>query len=142
MSITGANAIYTIAIPGLFPIPQLLQGFAADDVFDTDTLESVETLMGVDGNLSAGFVFVPVKQGISIQADSISGAIFDQWYAAQQAIQDTYSAIGVIIQPTLGLKFALSNGYLTSYKPVADTKKLIQPRKFGITWNSISPASI
>jgi len=48
MDLTGANSIYTLAISSIFPSPQQLQGYAADDVFTSDPLESTETLMGVD----------------------------------------------------------------------------------------------
>jgi hypothetical protein len=142
MSITGASATYLLSIPLLFPAPIQLQGFAADDVFDTDSLESTEVLMGVDGFMSAGFVFVPVKQSIHLQADSPSNAVFDQWWTAQQAIQDTYSAVATIILPTLGIKWAMTNGYLTTYQPLSSIKKLIQPRTHAITWNNGTPASV
>ena len=81
-SITSANAIIMLTIPDLFPAPQQLQGFAADDVYGVNDLKSAEVLMGVDGKLSGGFVFVPIEWSISFQADSPSLDIFDQWWTA------------------------------------------------------------
>lgn len=141
-TITAANAIIMFSIPGLFPTPQQLQGFATDDVFDTDALESAEVMMGVDGKLSGGFVYVAIKQNYALQADSPSAIIFDQWYAVQQQIQDLYTANATVTLTSLGTKWALTKGFLTTYKPVPDAKKLLQPRKFGITWQSISPAPV
>jgi hypothetical protein len=138
--ITGANAQFTLAISGLFNAPLPLQGFAADDVFDTDAIESTETLMGVDGILSGGMVNVPVKQTVALQADSPSMFLFDQWWATQRANQMVLFAQGVVVLTSLGTKWALTNGLLTSYKPIPDTKKLLQPRRFGLTWESVSPA--
>lgn len=141
-SITGATAVVMFTIPGLFPVPIQLQGFAADDVFNTDALESAEVLMGVDGRLSGGFVFVPVKQNYMLQADSPSIEFFDTWWGSNQAIRDLYTANGLVSQPALGKKFTMTRGFLTGYKPMGDTKKLIQPQPFAITWESILPAVI
>lgn len=139
MDITAANAKLTLAIPPLFSVPQQLQGFAADDVYDLDEIESVETLMGVDGTLSGGFVWKPQPQTIMLQADSPSCALFDTWYSNQVAAQATYVAAGVLTLPAIGLKFVQTVGYLTGYK-LPGAKKLIQPRRFRITWNIVLPA--
>jgi hypothetical protein len=140
-SITGATAIVTIAIPNLFSTPQQLQGFATDDVFTTSELESAEVMMGVDGVLSAGFVYVPVEQHFALQADSASIALFDTWWATQQQVQDLYYAQGVTILKAIGKKWAMTRGVLRRYKPTPDAKKLLQPQRFMITWQSILPAA-
>lgn len=138
--ITGANATFMISVTSVFPAPVQLQGFAADDVFETDPLESVEHYMGVDGILSAGFVFVPVRMGISLQADSPSNQLFDAWWAAMQAARGVFFANGVVILPNVGQKWALAQGILQHYQPVPPVKKLLQPRKHGILWTAVSPA--
>jgi len=130
-----------LSIPGLFPVPQQLQGFAADDIFDSDAIESAETLMGVDGIMSAGFVFVPVNMHISIQADSPSNFIFDTWWATQQQNQEVFFAQGIVILNAIGTKWQLNKGSLVSYKPTPDVKKLLQPRRHTIRWQSSVPAA-
>lgn len=140
--ITGANATYMLSITDLFPAPIQLQGFAADDVFDTDPLESAEVLMGVDGFLSAGFVFVAVKQSVTLQADSNSNLIFDVWWTANQSTRSNFFANGVVLLPAINTQWAMINGALTSYPPTPNVKKLLQPRKYGITWGGISPAVV
>jgi hypothetical protein len=139
-SITGATAAYLLSIQGLYDLPQLLQGFAADDVFSTPAIKSAETLMGVDGFLSAGFVYAEIVQSISIQADSDSGALFDDWWAAQQAAEDIYYANATVGLKAIRRKWTMTRGVLTGYAPIPDVKKLLQPRKFEITWNAMSPA--
>jgi hypothetical protein len=138
--ITSANSAILVSIPQLFPIPQQLQGFAADDIFDIPAIESVETLMGVDGVLSAGFVFKPLPMEVTLQADSALNGFFDQWWTQMQATLSTFAANGVIRLPAISTKFTLSNGFLTSYKPTPAAKKLLQPRRYMITWNTIAPA--
>lgn len=140
MSLTGANSTIFLGITDLYDAPQQLQGFAADDIFDTEMVKLVETLMGVDGNLSGGFVNIERKQTIMLQADSPSNDIFDNWAEAQQAQQDTYEANGVVSIFALGQKFTLTKGFLTGYTYMPAVKKLIQPRRFEITWNRVSPS--
>jgi hypothetical protein len=139
MSITSANAILMISVPDLFPAPRQIQQFAADDVHDVDPQEVAEIMMGVDGVMTAGFVFSPVRQGISLMADSPSIAFFDQWNAAQRQIADIYFANGSVQYPGAKLKYNLSRGVLTTFPPISDAKKVLQPRKFIITWNQIVP---
>lgn len=141
-TITSANAIYTLAVSTIFDAPIQLQGFSADDIFTTEPLASAETIMGVDGRLSAGFVFVPVTQNISIQADSESNSLFEQWWAEQQNAKEVYEANGVIILPALGKKWTLTRGFLTSFPPIPDAAKTLRPRRYGIHWNFVSPAEI
>jgi hypothetical protein len=138
--ITAANSVIMVSIPDLFPVPQQLQGFAQDDIFDIPAIESVETLMGVDGNLSGGFVFKPIPMEVTLQADSLSNTFFDQWWTQMQATLSTFTANGVIRLPAVGAKTTLTRGYLTSYKPAPAGKKVLQPRRYMITWNLSAPA--
>lgn len=140
MSLTAANSTILLNIPFLFPVPQQLYGFAADDIFDVDQVKRAETYMGVDGILSGGFVWEEVKQTFSLQADSPSCALFDQWQQAEIAISDVYPAFATVILPGLQTKFACSNGFLMSASPMPTMKTLAQPRKFSISWNNVSPA--
>ena len=91
-TITAANAVFMLSVESLFPSPQQLQGFAADDVFSHALVAPVETLMGVDGFLSGGWTPQPKVQTIALQADSPSTYIFDTWYAAQEQAREVYIA--------------------------------------------------
>lgn len=142
MSITSANAVLMLSIPLLFPIPQQLQGFATDDIYDVPQIKSVEVQMGVDGVLSGGFVHTQITQSITLQADSVSNDIFDTWWTQMQAAQDTYEANGIIQLPSIGTKFAQTKGFLTGYKPLPAGKRILQPRTYEITWERIAPAPV
>lgn len=141
MDITGANANLTMWITGLFPVPVKLEGFAADDVYDLDEIDPVEVLMGVDGKLSGGFTWKAQPQTITLQADSDSCEFFDTWQRNQQAGVRVYAATGVLSLPALGLKFNQTKGFLTNYK-LPGAKKLVGPRRFRVTWESVVPAPI
>ena len=139
-SITSANAVLLLGVNNVFPVPQQLQQFAADDIFDIETLQSAEVLMGVDGWQSGGFVFVPIKQTIALQADSVSNAVFDAWWNAQQQTKDIYYAFGSITLNSLGKKYNLTRGVLVTYPPVASGRRVLQPRCYTISWQNIVPA--
>jgi hypothetical protein len=141
-SITSANSVYMLAINGLYTVPQQLQGYAADDAFATEAIETSEVTMGVDGILSAGFIFVPIKQDITLQADSASNTLFEAWYTAEQAAREKYFANAIINLPSLNRSYVLTNGVLSTYTPISDAKKVMQPRKFGITWNTVIGAPL
>lgn len=141
-TITAANSVLMLSVPLLFPVPQQLQGFMADDIFDTDQIKSVETAMGVDGILSAGFVFVEITQNFALQADSDSNNFFDTWWAQMQAAREVYFANGQIALPAVNKKFTMTRGVLSGYKPTPDAKRTLQGRRFQITWNTVAPSPV
>jgi hypothetical protein len=138
-SLTAANAVITLTVDGVFSTPQQLQQFSVDDVADVDTLTVAETLMGVDGYLSGGYVFNKVKYVYTLQADSPSCFFFDQWKLAQDSQEDTYPANGQLLLKSLGTKWTWTRGFLTEWMPAPNVKKILQPRKFSIEWESVVP---
>lgn len=141
-SITSANANFTITIPGIFTAPVALKGYSAEDIFSIDQLEPLEESMGLDGILSAGWVYQPIKQTIKLQANSPSIATFDTWFLAQQTLIDIYQAAGLITLPSLGKKWTMLNGYLKGYTPIPDAAKTLKPQTFQIVWNQMIPLQI
>lgn len=140
MSITSANAVLTISQPILFSSPVQLQGFAVDDIYDMEQVKIIEALMGVDGVLSFGFIFVERLQNVTLQADSASNAVFDTINLQQNAAQDVYPVSGEIVLPGISTKFAMINGALQMYSPAPAAKKTLQPRKYQFVWNTVTPA--
>lgn len=133
-SLTAANAIILISVPGLFNVAQQLQQFAADDIFGTEPVERTEVAMGVDGFLSAGFVHVAIKQSYTLMADSDSNQLFDDWDAANQAAGETFPATGFVELTSVGSKWAMTRGFLTTFQPLPDAGKILKPRRHTITW--------
>lgn len=139
-TLTAANCVLLLAIDGLYDVPVQLQGFSADDVFDVDNIESAETADGVDGKLSGGWIYKSVTQNITLQADSDSNDVFENWYNAQQGIRELYYASGSIYLPSVERKFAMRKGILTSHAPSPTAKKILQPRKYTVRWEAFSSA--
>lgn len=141
MSITSANATIFMTIPLLFPVPQQIQQFSADNVFSTDPLKSAETMRGVDGRLTGGYVFGDINQNFMLMADSPSIEFFNQWSLAQQAQRETYTANAVILLTSLGKKWTGTKGFLKNFPIIPDAKKVLQPVTFSIEWESLTPAA-
>lgn len=140
MALTAASAIITLNVPGVTPGPVQLQGFSADSIYDIGEINAAETSMGIDGKLSAGFVFEPTSQGIELQGDSDSNAVFDQWYLASKQNVRVFYASGTIYLHATQTSYDLSRGVLKTYKPAPDGKKMLSPRKHTIVWESCTPS--
>lgn len=139
LDLTAANVNISIIIPPLFTAPQKIQGFAPDQVFTVPEIAPTETVMGVDGVLSGGMVFVPTDTEFHLQANSPSIPIFDTWYLQQIAAQQAYQASGVIVAPGLKKQWNMITGFLVGYKPMPDARKLMQPEPFRIRWQISAP---
>ncbi len=141
-TLTAANAVLLLTVAGLFDTPLPLQGFEVDDIYDVDNVVPAETKMGVDGKLSGGWVPVPIVQNITLQADRDSISVFEDWYNAQQTAQEVYIANGSILLPSVERSYVMTKGFLTGYKPTPDGKKVLQARKFAVTWERVTSAAL
>lgn len=140
--ITAANAVYVITIPGVFGTGQQLQGFSADDVVDTENIQPTEEQMGVDGFFTAGFVHVPKLQGITLLADSASGFIFETWHEAMIAALEAIPASATIRLPSMGRVYTCTRGFLRGFVSHPGARRVLQPRRFQISWQRISGAPL
>lgn len=138
-SITSANAVLMLGVTNLYNVMQQIQQFSADNIYDMPSIRSAEVSMGVDGVLSGGFVYVAIAQSIELQANSPSNAIFENWWAAQQSAEDVFLATGSITLNSLGEKWNMKRGFLTGYTPAPRAGRILQARRYEITWNGVMP---
>ena len=137
-TITSANSVFTIVVPGLFPAPVQLRGYSSDRAFTTEAVDMAEVQMGVDGRMTAGFVPNPVKQTITLQADSPSKDIFTALIQAMKTAREVYFVSGSIVLPSTREVFTLTRGILTNAKQIPDAQKVLQPVDYVITWESVN----
>lgn len=137
-TITSANSIFTIVIAGLFPAPVQLRGYATDKAFTTEAVDLAEVQMGVDGRMTAGYTPMPVKQTVTLQADSPSKDIFAALIQATKTAREVFYMSGTISLPSTGESFVLTRGILTNAKQIPDAAKVLQPVDYVITWESIN----
>lgn len=138
-TLTSANAVLMLGVQGLYDVPRRLQGFSADDVTDIDGLAVGESSMGVDGRLSAGFVFNPITQNITLQADSESNDLFENWQQAERQAREKYVAFGTILVKATGRRYTLTRGFLMNASLMPAIRKTLQARRFSLTWENVSP---
>jgi hypothetical protein len=141
-TLTAADVLITLSVAEVFGAPFTLHGFATDDVYDMPEIDVAETAMGVDGRLSAGFVFRPVTQAYMLQADSLSIDQFETIYAQQQQNRSVYAFTGITTLLAVGKQYAMNRGFLRNYSPAAAGKRILQPRRFGIEWESVLPQPV
>lgn len=141
-TITSANSQIFLGVNPIFPTAQQIQGYAAEDIFDTDDVELAEVVMGLDNRQASGWIPHNVKWRITLMANSPSIDFFDAWINAQDALQDVYTATGIVLLKGPGRKYAMGNDTLTRGKVMPDAKKTLQPVTYEITWESVRPAPV
>lgn len=141
-TLTTANSVITLAVLPIFTAPRQIQGYSADDVFSTQPIATTEVVPGIDRRLSAGYVYNPIPWTIVLQADSASNSFFDEWQRYQIATAETYEAQGVIILPSIGQKFTMTRGFMTAWPPMPDAGRVLRPRRYTLTWESMDAEPI
>lgn len=138
-TLTAANAILLIGVESLYPAAVRIQGFSSDDITDMDSIDLTETSMGIDGRLSGGYVPAPVRQNITLQADSVSNDIFEVWSNYERSNKEKLIAFGSIILPATNRQYIMKRGFLRTYSPLPAARKTLQPRRFTLEWQSVTP---
>lgn len=135
-TISAANTVLILSCPGL-GITAQIQGFPPDSAITVESLDNKETMMGVDGFYTAGFVFVPVRTTFHLNAAAPSNSVFETIYNSELAILDAYPLTATFNFPGLRRKYRGAPGFLRGYKPFADAAKVMQPREYMIEWGSL-----
>lgn len=130
--ITSSNSTLFLGVTSFFTVPQQIAGFATDDMYSMAAVDTKEIMLGADGILSAGWIPQIKILEITLQADSPSNTFFESVYAAEEAAKAPFFFFGNINQPAISRNYTLVNGAMKNYKPLADAKKVLQPRRFEI----------
>lgn len=136
-TITSANSVFTLLIPGVVPAPFNVEQYAADDQFSVDSVDTAETMMGVDGKMAAGWLPAIVPMTVMLMANSPSIDLFQLWDGAQSVAREIISAQATILLPSVGKSFVLTNGVLKQVKRFPDGKRTLQPVPYMIHWESV-----
>jgi hypothetical protein len=131
-----------IGVTSLFSTPQQIVGFASDAAFSFADADRAETVIGVDGIMSGGWIPRIYSQTITLQANSASIAFFETWGEQEEAARELLTGFGTITYPGVGRKYSLPLGYLKGYIPLPEAAKTLKPRTFRIDWSNVSPASM
>lgn len=136
-TITSADSTFVVSSADFALAATILEGYAADASFAMESVQTAETVMGVDGKLSAGWTPRPYPQTITLQPDSPSRPIFDLIAAGQDAARTVFRLNGVITLPGNQYSHALSRGVLVGYTAIPAGQKVLQPMTFQIVWEKV-----
>lgn len=137
ITITSANSSFAIVIPGVYNSGTNVSGYATDDAFAIEDVERIEARMGIDGKASFGYKFELYQMDVTLQGDSASFDIFNNWQTAMDAVREVIVASATIIIPSIKKKGIFTNGAMTRFKPLPDAKKTLQTTRFRLTWESV-----
>lgn len=140
-TLTVANSSIVLTVEGLYPNGVTLQGYAADNVFEFPEVENAELQMGIDGKLSAGYVFNPFPVTLTLSADSPSLAVFEEIWNREQAIRNKLDLGLSIATPANGKRGTFRNGYLTSYRAPSG-QRILQPAAAVLTFGRYEPGKL
>lgn len=136
-TITSANAQFLLTVLPILPVPFKIEGYASDAAFLFDTVDASETVMGVDGKMSAGFTPYITPQTITLQADSPSISIFEDWLAAENAAKELFFANASLALPGVKKSYVMLKGALKRVTQAPPAGKVLQPQTFQIDWESV-----
>lgn len=141
-TITSANSSFALRVPGVFFVPQLIEGYAADDAFTQEAYEVVETRMGVDGNLSGGYVPSPKKLTVMLMPDSNALDTFILWAQAHDQGREAIIGGALITYPAISKVFTLGKIFLTNWSGMPSSKKVMEPVSAVLTYQNLTGAPI
>src|ERR1700744_5176896 len=107
-TLTDANAAVTANSPDVFPgQPITFVGFATDDLYGINDLETVEAQMGVDGHAAFGYTPKLAVQDFMFMASSLTIDALEQIQSQQVQNQTVYILNGSVLLPAVQKRYVL-----------------------------------
>lgn len=138
--ITAADVAWSMTVDNLYTSGFTMSGFTADNIFDAGTLELAETIMGVDGTLSAGAILTAIDQTVHLMPDSPAYTKFQTWATTSRSSIAVYRCNATVIFPSHGKKYVCTNGVLVNCQSVPSAGRTVSPVTALIRWESITPS--
>lgn len=140
MTITAANSLFYLTVPGLYNSPVKIEGYGTDAMVSGDAISPVVAEMGVDGHMSVGWVPTPKVLTVTLAADSPSRVIMDDWITYQDARREVMVCSAEFTLPAIGRKYIGLRGVITSAPPMPTANKTLQATAYTITFESWAPS--
>lgn len=126
-NITSANASISISsVAGNADFEK----FSADSALTADTVEIVETRIGVDGQISAGYLPTIKHFTVDFEASSNTIKYLMNLWTICETTKTPQAVVITITIPSVGKKFICS-GFLKQVPPMYTLKKTLDPVQFG-----------
>lgn len=140
MTITAANSLFYLTVPGLYNSPVKIEGYSTDAMVSGDAISPVVAEMGVDGHMSVGWVPTPKALTVTLAADSPSRVIMDDWITYQDSRREVMVCSAEFTLPGIGRKYIGIRGVITSAPPMPAANKTLQATAYTITFESWQPS--
>jgi hypothetical protein len=140
-TLTTANSAIAATIEALYPSAIALRGFSADDAYDPEAVENGEYSYGIDGTLSAGFVFNEVPLVITLQADSPSIQYVENVWGYEFTNRTKLGWDLTITATALSRRYEYKGGFMRSYKAPAG-KKILQPAVLNLVFAQLQISNL
>ena len=141
-TITAANSIFMLQVPGLYDSPVKIEGFSTDAAVGADAVTPTVTEFGVDGRLSAGWVPTPKVITVTLAADSPSLSLVLDWLAVQDSAREVYACNATFTMPSIGQTYSGTRGFITNVPPMPTANKTLQSLAIQITFESWTPSPL
>lgn len=124
--ITSANSTANMYVD-IFPAGIKFEQYSADGAWTSDTYSVLETRMGVDGKMSAGYTPVEKEVTFTFQANSPTLSKLDiLWQTMEVSKTPLFAQISIKL-PSIKKEFVLANVVMMNYKLLPDAQKVLEP---------------
>lgn len=124
--ITSANSVAYMYLD-IFPAGIKFEQYSADGAWSSDTYSVLETRMGVDGKMSAGYTPVEKEVTFTFQANSPTLDKLDiVWQTMEVSKTPLFAQLSIKI-PSIKKEFVLANAVMMNYKLLPDAQKVLEP---------------
>ena len=135
MTITAANCIFYLTVPGLYDAPTRIEQFGTDAMVSVAQNNPVVAEKGVDGHTSFGWVPTNKEVTITLAADSPSLRLFEDWANYQDAIREVMTCNAEFSMPSIGKKIIGTRGAMTTGQAHPSAAQTLQASAFVITFD-------
>ena len=124
--ITSANSTAVMYLD-IFPAGIKFEQYSADGAWTSDAYAVLETRMGVDGKMSAGYTPVEKEVTFTFQANSPTLDKLDIiWQTMEISKTPLFGQISIKV-PSIKKQYVLANVVLMNYKLLPDAQKILEP---------------
>ena len=142
MTITSANATFTLKVPGLYDTPVTIEGFGTDAAVNTADHTPAQVQMGIDGHLSGGWTPTPKVVTVTLAADSPSRAVFEDWDQYQETVREVLPCEAIFTIPSIGRRMTGTRGFLTTSRAHPNANQVLQSGAFQITFQKFAGSNV
>lgn len=135
MTLTAANSVFYLTVPGLYDAPVRIEGFSTDAAVSLAQRNPVVAQVGVDGHTSFAYVAANKEVTITLSADSPSLRLFEDWAAYQESVREVVLCNAEFTLPAIDRKYVGTRGGLTTTQDMPPVAQTLQASAFVITFD-------